>query len=36
MFNVEKKHDEGHNTKNNAENEKQIDSNLYTNPLAHR
>ena len=28
IFNVEKKHDEAHNTKNKAENELQINSNL--------
>ena len=33
-FNVEKKHGKVHNTKNKAENEKQINSNLSKTPLA--
>ena len=33
-FNAEKKHCEVHNTKNKAENEKQINSNLLKMPLA--
>ena len=28
IFNVEKKHDQAHNTKDNAENEKKTNSNL--------
>ena len=34
IFNIEKKQGEIHNTKNKAENEKEINFNLYKTPLA--